>query len=230
MNYQVCWVLWYKVYFHTSKNKTLVGVTTLLYSLSRNVAQVTPKIIYFYYQKMLFTGSKYPKNNLFNFEKKNHWCRPPGETHLHYKTEMEPGESKAAWALKLLLAASALFYLPPPFFVSAQKPSDSSKTIICQAPGSSVVSLAVFSEDGVSGLRICCSRSQVRRVCHLRNNKLPQLRDKVANIILVIIHINIHVNVLFTQDQEAHVTLPCHAHIHGNSTFLLMSISYLELN
>ena len=65
---------------------------------------------------------------------------------------------------------------------------------------------------------------------HLRNNKLPQSRDKVANIILVII--NIHVNVIFTQDQEAHVTVPCHAHGHGhgNSTFLLMSILYLELN
>ena len=67
---------------------------------------------------------------------------------------------------------------------------------------------------------------------HLRNNKLPQSRNKVAHIILVSITIDININVIFTQDQEAHVTVPCHAHIHGHghSTFLLMSILYLELN
>ena len=36
---------------------------------SRNIAQVTPKIIYFYYQKKMFVGSKYPKNTLINVEK-----------------------------------------------------------------------------------------------------------------------------------------------------------------
>ena len=37
---------------------------------SRNVDLVTPKTIYFYYQKNTFLESKYPKIILFNFEKK----------------------------------------------------------------------------------------------------------------------------------------------------------------
>ena len=37
----------------------------------RNIAQVTPKIIYFYYLIKIFSGSKYPKNVLFNFEKRS---------------------------------------------------------------------------------------------------------------------------------------------------------------
>ena len=36
---------------------------------SRNIAYVTPKIIYFYYQKYIFFGSKYPKIKLIKFEK-----------------------------------------------------------------------------------------------------------------------------------------------------------------
>ena len=36
---------------------------------SRIIGQVTPKINYFYYLKKLFSGSKYPTNILFYFEK-----------------------------------------------------------------------------------------------------------------------------------------------------------------
>ena len=36
---------------------------------SRNIAQVAPKIIYFYHQKNILKGYKYPKIDMFNFEK-----------------------------------------------------------------------------------------------------------------------------------------------------------------
>ena len=40
---------------------------------SRNIAYVTPKNCLFLMSMNIFIGSKYPKNKLFNFERKNHW-------------------------------------------------------------------------------------------------------------------------------------------------------------
>ena len=36
----------------------------------RNIGQLTPRILYFNYLRIFFSGSKYPKNSLFNFEKR----------------------------------------------------------------------------------------------------------------------------------------------------------------
>ena len=45
------------------------------FCFSRNIGEVTPKIIYVNYlfslSNKIFTVSKYPKNNLFNFEKRS---------------------------------------------------------------------------------------------------------------------------------------------------------------
>ena len=38
---------------------------------SRNIVYVTPQIIYFHHMKNIFSGSKHPKNILFNFENRS---------------------------------------------------------------------------------------------------------------------------------------------------------------
>ena len=44
--------------------------------LHRNIADITPKIVYFCYQKNYVLGSKYPKRNKSNFEKSFTGSRP----------------------------------------------------------------------------------------------------------------------------------------------------------
>ena len=48
---------------------------------SRSIDQVTPKVVYFHYLKKAFSGSKYPKNNFFNFENRSTGSGSCGSSH-----------------------------------------------------------------------------------------------------------------------------------------------------
>ena len=75
--------------FHQTSRRSHSSCLNQCVLFSRIIGQVTPKINYFYNLKKIFSGSKYPKIILFNFEKGsnglNRWSCHRIKTHVGAK-------------------------------------------------------------------------------------------------------------------------------------------------